>query len=79
MKSSSSNVSEVLVFKTDIDTPQQLEDVRVIISRVKNITRWSIDREDIDRVLRIECEQLLPQAVIKMLCDAGFACEELPD
>ncbi len=72
-------LSEVLVFKTNISTDRQLESVSVILSTLQNVIRWNVDREDIDNVLRIECDQLSPQTIIDFLKDAGFECEELPD
>jgi len=71
--------SDVLVFKTNISTKTQLEEVRPVLSTLQGIKSWSIDREDVDKVLRIESEHLLPQAIIRLLNDAGFECEELPD
>ena len=71
--------SEVLVFKTNILTDEDVEKIGCVLASESNITRWNIDRDDIDKVLRIECDQLQPDAVIKLLRDAGFACEELPD
>ena len=71
--------SEVLVFKTNISSDEDVEKIGRVLTSESNITRWNIDRDDIDKVLRIECDQLQPEAVIKLLRDAGFECEELPD
>ena len=71
--------SEVLVFKTNILSDEDVEKIGRVLTSESNITRWNIDRDDIDKVLRIECDQLQPEAVIKLLIDAGFECEELPD
>jgi tRNA G26 N,N-dimethylase Trm1 len=71
--------SEVLVFKTNISSVEDVEKIGRVLTSESTITRWNIDRDDIDKVLRIECDQLQPEAVIKLLRDAGFECEELPD
>lgn len=71
--------SEVLVFKTNISSDSDIGKVSHLLTSESNIARWTIDREDIDKVLRVECDQLQPEAVIKLLRDAGFECEELPD
>ena len=71
--------SEVLVFKTNILSDEDVEKIGHVLASESNIARWNIDRDDIDKVLRIECDQLQPEAVIKVLRDAGFECEELPD
>jgi len=71
--------AEVLVFKTNVSSDKDIEKVTQRLSSEKNITRWNIDRDDIDKVLRIECDRLQPAAVIRWLHDVGFECEELPD
>jgi tRNA G26 N,N-dimethylase Trm1 len=71
--------SEVLVFKTNILSDGDVEKIGRVLASESNITRWNIDRNDIDKVLRIECDQLQPKVIIKLLRDAGFECEELPD
>ena len=71
--------SEVLVFKTNVSSHDDVEKVGRVLASETNITRWNIDRDDIDKVLRIECDQLHPEAVINVLHHAGFECEELPD
>ena len=72
-------ISEVLVFKTNVSSDDELAKVGDLLLTEKKITRWNIDRDDIDNVLRIECDQLQPWAVVKLLKDGGFECEELPD
>jgi hypothetical protein len=71
--------SEVLVFKTNISSDNDVGRVGHVLSSVSNIARWTLDRDDIDKVLRVECDQLQPEAIIRFLRDAGFECEELPD
>ena len=70
-------LSEILVFKTNISCEAEVEKIRFGLSEEKNITRWTIDLEDVDKVLRIECEHIQPLAIIEMLRDGGFTCEEL--
>jgi hypothetical protein len=70
---------EVLVFKTNISSDSDVGKVSHALTSESNIVRWTIDRDDVDKVLRVECDQLQPEAVIKLLHDAGFECEELPD
>ena len=44
------------------------------------ISKWSIDTEDIDNVLRIEAEDNLDEdEVKKLVIENGFYCEDLPD
>jgi hypothetical protein len=72
-------ILEVLVFKTDISTEEDLEKLSQILDRERRILKWNIDRADIDNVLRIESRNLDPAYITKVVGDAGFQCDELPD
>lgn len=74
---SSLNLLEVLVFKTNISSEEQLNTLTNILSREHKISRWNIDRTDRENVLRIEGGKIDPASVIKLVCSAGFQCEEL--
>jgi len=73
------NVVEVLIFKTNISTDTELTKVSKVLNESTKIIEWTIDREDIDKVLRIESIGLDTQSVISMITTEGFFCEELPD
>lgn len=70
---------EVLVFKTNLRYNRDLERIGMLISRDYRISKWNVDRMDIDKVLRIESKDLLPEEVIALVKDAGYYCEELTD
>ena len=45
-----------------------------------DIQKWTIDLEDVDRVLRIESSgKLTEQGLTQLLLDKGYSCEPLPD
>jgi hypothetical protein len=70
--------SEVMIFKTNIETEQDLNAIARILNGETTIRKWNVDREDIDRVLRIESDSDL--ALIRQKIEfAGFLCEELTD
>jgi hypothetical protein len=71
-------ISEILVFKTNIEEDSEVEKVAALLSKFR-IKCWNIDRSDVDNVLRIESDSLDASAVISMVKNAGFYCEELPD
>ncbi len=56
--SSKEILSEILVFKTNVLSDKDFETISRLLALEKRIIRWSIDREDIDKVLRIESDQL---------------------
>jgi hypothetical protein len=70
---------EILVFKTDLESEERLEAVKPFLDRHPGILRWTVDRYDIDKVLRIESENVSVDEVIDLLQQEGFQCEELPD
>lgn len=70
---------EILVFKTDLETEERLEAVKPFLDKHPGIFRWTVDRHDIDKVLRIESANVSADDVIDLLQQEGFLCEELPD
>jgi hypothetical protein len=72
-------VPTVLVFKTNISSDHDLNIVSKILEQTNEILCWNVDRQDIDNVLRVECLGIEPNHITKLLRNAGFECEELPD
>ena len=69
---------EILVFKTNIHQKNDIENVRNIFSKDKNILAWTIDIEDVDKVLRIEATTVnITGNVEDVLNEAGYFCREL--
>jgi len=69
----------ILVFKTNIDTNKKFNYVGQILNNIPQIRQWSVDLEDIDKVLRIEAEgvELTELDVIELLNREYIVCEEL--
>ena len=68
---------EVLVFKTNLRFKKQITEVTPHINNLHGIARWNVDLDDVDKVLRIESENLCARTVETTLQQAGFNCEEL--
>lgn len=68
---------DVLVFKTNISREEDVIKVKVRMKDEQRIRRWTVDREDCDKVLRIESDALQPGEIIELVNQAGYACEEL--
>jgi hypothetical protein len=68
---------EVLVFKTNLRFKKQVNEVTPHINNLHGIARWNVDLDDIDKVLRIESENLCARTVETTLQQAGYVCEEL--
>jgi len=69
----------VLVFKTNIARPEEVNQVAGLLHAWAAIKKWTIDLADVDCVLRIESDAIQPDEVIALIRKAGFWCEELPD
>ena len=68
----------ILIFKTDIGSKKSKNEVRPIFNHNKTITKWTIDKEDIDNVLRIEAEGgITEKDIINLMKSSGFYCEIL--
>lgn len=70
---------EILIFRTNIRFKKDLRQVGPVLDNQPGIHRWNVDREDSDKVLRIEAQRLLPQDIIHLITRAGYFCEELPE
>lgn len=67
----------VLVFRTNINTFEQMKQLDAVLSRQSAIRKWNVDMEDCDKVLRIETLQLHVENVIGFLKPHDIYCEEL--
>jgi hypothetical protein len=69
-----------LIFKTDVRSRKKVGGLRSICDVNTDITRWSVDTDDIDNVLRVvTIGNLDEDDIIALMKTQGFACEELPD
>ena len=69
----------ILIFKTNIRLKKDLQIIRAILSGLKSVIRWNVDRHDTDKILRIESTSNDSNQIIKTLSQAGYHCEELQD
>lgn len=70
----------ILILKTDIEEAGTLPLIRPVLNDHPDIHHWTVDTEDIDKVLRIEAKETLSiAAVIQLVRDLPIHCEELLD
>jgi len=70
----------ILVFKTDIRSPQKVRLVGPVFRGHPSIIDWSVDIEDIDHVLRIVTLGTIRESdIIRLVKKCGFRCEILDD
>lgn len=71
---------KLVILKTNIETKQKAIILKSLFYNCPQITNWSVDTEDIDKVLRIEAATHADQdKIIQLVKDQGFQCEELKD
>lgn len=71
---------KILVFKTNLETEEGIRAVSTVLDDHPQILRWNVDQWDIDNVLRVEAyDASSPGAIIDLVRNVGFICDELPD
>ena len=66
---------QVLVFRTEVDNLKEFEQVKQTLNQRNEIFQWSVDLQDIDKVLRIESDHDLSEDyVIELLSRKGVSC-----
>lgn len=69
----------ISVFKTNVASKEQIQEVEQILIKLPGIIDWSFDLEDSDRILRVIQTDPQPDQVVTHLQQKGFSCEELQD
>ena len=73
------NTVYVLIFKTTIRFKKDVKNITPILNTEHSIIKWNVDRSDVDHILRIESFNNNINHIIKLMNNAGYACEELND
>ena len=71
------DATHILIFKTNIQTPADKLAVKPVLDDHRQIEKWTIDLDDIDRVLRIVSHTLCCQDIIQLVTRQGYHCTEL--
>ena len=71
---------ETFIFKTNIANSHHAKKLKPLLQQFPSITRWSVDTEDEDKVLRIETYELITELdIIKTVKHFGYHCEVLQE
>lgn len=70
---------DVLVFKTSVDSIQQVKKLSPLLDSVAGQGRWNFALDDCDKILRIHSPYLLARTAENLLQQHGFECKELED
>lgn len=68
----------VKVFKTNVDSVENVLALKQEINEVYPYAKVSFDLDDIDNVLRVEDVELKEEYIINQLNNAGYICIDLP-
>ena len=70
-------ISNILVFKTNIQTAFDKIRIQDALDSIDAIEKWNVDLQDTDCVLRIVSDTLTPGQLISVINYRGFECSEL--
>ena len=72
--------TQLFILKTSIESENNLKRLFSLFTFCPEIYDWSVDLEDIDKVLRVETSENIELVAIKELLQIiNIRCEELPD
>nr|WP_116788876.1 hypothetical protein [Flavobacterium psychrotrophum] len=69
----------IYVFKTSVKTKKDSLRLKPLLNEALSIAKWNFDLEDCDKILRIDSPTCIIKAIVKLLNNNGFECEELKD
>ncbi|WP_298489319.1 hypothetical protein [uncultured Maribacter sp.] len=67
----------VFIFKTNVQTKNQIQSLKLELDSLFSETHWNFDLEDCDNILRVESEYYIQETVIKLLENNNLYCKEL--
>jgi hypothetical protein len=66
----------ISVYKTNI-SPQDVNRLKEVLDNFTKISKWNIDIEDWENILRIESQFSIEKQIINMLNNINIVCIEL--
>ncbi len=70
---------DIFIFRTSIHTADDQLRVSQVFDNLLGVSKWTVDLDDCDRVLRVVCTGLAPSHIEHGIRALGYECEELPD
>jgi hypothetical protein len=67
------------ILQTNIQYQKERDFVLAQLHRIPSVRRASVDLDDKDRILRVECDQLSVRNIINILSNIGISGKELED
>ncbi len=70
---------DLFIFRTNLSKKADFNRVKGSLLKLPGMRGCTIDLEDCDKVLRVECENIPFTAIVEEVARQGFFCEELTD
>jgi copper chaperone CopZ len=71
---------EIIRFKTNIHTKNELEKISTVLNNVVGLNKWELDLQDADNVLTICAGEFLPEEkIIEQIHEAGYYATNIDD
>ena len=71
-------MNNVLVFKTSVTNSREVRKLEPLLNQlIQPHGRWNFDLEDCDRILRVEANAKVSQAVTALMNAYNYQCHEL--
>ena len=71
--------SNILVFKTSVQTKEHIKQLRLLLDKEAGKRKWNFDLDDQDKIFRTQSTKVNVNKTIQLFKQAGFNCEELKD
>ncbi len=73
------NVMDLFIFCTNIRRRSDFNHLCLELKRMPGVSDCTIDLDDCDKVLRVECSNISMEKIIRIVRRSGFQCEEMED
>jgi hypothetical protein len=70
---------ELFILRTNIDKKSEFLRLKRDLRKIPGVQSCTIDLDDCDKVLRVECENTPLEKIVAEITSHGFFCEELAD
>lgn len=67
------------IFRTELNTDESIAVLKETMNQHPDISRWHLDLEDVDKVLKVETVSLSEACIISLAGENQIFCEVLPD
>ncbi|UBM60199.1 hypothetical protein LAG90_06025 [Marinilongibacter aquaticus] len=67
----------IYVFKTSLKSKGQLQKLKPLLDKALPRSKWNVDFEDCDKILRIDSPENIVSAIVNLLKTHNLVCEEL--